>query len=196
MSSQRVLPHSPALVDLAVEDLEALCAHDRLVDAVIAALWRLHGLRGFSTNLYGERRKDAAVMVVPLADDTYGYWYGRSSEARNWARELLPTSETLHEQRRWLLQQSLHGFETGRATITTTLRQITPEPPINQALLTVLIAAWWAERVSEGHTDDSARMLLGLTVSTPVLRWLRFNDEGPPEVLGWRAAEPSGALSP
>lgn len=186
MSTLVGLPHRPVLGDLPAEDQIDLLGHDRLVDAVAAAVWRLHGLRGFTASMAGKRREGSAVMVVPLDDDAYAFWRGGSSDQQDWAcRSATEPRGVPNVLRFSLLRRALLAVEPVDAAITHELRTLTPEPPINQAVLTALYAAWWAARLSEGHTPESARVMLSLIVTSKTLPWLQFGEQGPPEVNEW-----------
>lgn len=83
-----------------------------------------------------------------------------------------------YARRRAYLSRCLAQVFRDPMSLAATLRDGSYETPEHRGFLLPLVRAWWAERLAEGCDPETARMMLGLTVSSSTWRMLSFPADG------------------
>lgn len=113
------------------------------------------------------------IMMSDATDpDTYWWLLVRESEQLNW--ETRPA----REDRRAALRFRLTTLTKNNGRVGTSLRDV--DYSKDEVFGYLLVRLWWQARMSEGHTSETARLLLGLSVPTYLLALLAFPADGPP----------------
>lgn len=158
--------------DLSLKDMERTLRQDRFVDAMVLSVRLILGRVPLALTSF--------VVSVFCGDDAlYGATY--RSTSKGWPTpETGPDGEFLSEgwaQRRRTLRGALERLLLDTDSLTGSLRDgVWPES--THPLLLQHVRAWIGERLAEGHTPESARMLLGLTMNGASWALVGFDPQG------------------
>lgn len=162
--------------DLSLKDMERTLRQERFVDAMVLAVRLIHGRVPLALTL-----ADGTVAVSVFCGDDVIYAASFRDTAKGWPTpETGPDGEFLSEgwaQRRRTLRGALGRLFLGPDSLTCSLRDGVWSETAHPLLLQH-VRAWLDERLAEGHTPESARMLLGLTLSGESWALVDFNPYG------------------
>lgn len=189
---------SSRLEHLADSEADAICGHDTIFFALADATRRLYD-RAFYSAI--ETGGTGGIGVMGLDANTSAWVPLYTSHQREWRKTGRPRGRgkspemTVRMQRLPLLQRVLDDMLTSRWNTRTVLNEsydVSSAPASTtatfDAILVTHLALWWDTRLSEGHDPESAQMLLGLTCSPDIWRHILFPADGPPTMVGDRAA--------
>lgn len=181
-----------SLADLPPAVADDLLLAPTLVDAVAEAVWLLAGQRVYSW--VSDSGSLPRVLITPTAEDRYAWarvlprvWFTLTDDlASTSAGKRLyvrggrgETAEAISNRR--TLEAALGDFTAMSQTLTEAVRG-----DDSWQVRAALVAAWWDNRLAEGHTPASARTLLALLLNPDDLARCDFLDEpvaGPPAVV-------------
>lgn len=133
------------------------------------------------------RWRDSQVISFAFDDNQFANCFYLSNADDQWAadRDLGAMcddpSDRRYRGRQDRVRAMLRLFTTGALTIDEQIRV-----PIVKGLAAAelraisVIPLWWQARINEGHTPDSARMMMSLIVDSTTLARLDFTDTAPP----------------
>lgn len=165
---------------LSESEKDALCEPDTLSEALVATLVRLTG-----RSVYTDQRRGEWLVSFVVENTQFAFLTFRIPKADYWAGSVLAMlhppegrSAELHDRRRRTLPGRLEAFQTVKCSPADTLIHL----PVHSggsdwwAMAAATLPAWWDQHVAEGCDDDTARMLLGLTVSPELAAHIRYDD--------------------
>lgn len=195
LSSVRVpmeFPALPQLSGLSWEDQQVLLAPRLLTDALAQAVLLLYGRTVI--NVAVDDQWSCNVVVLPMGGDDCHVWMCDTGDQKGWDQSLTvhhaisddEATEAINTRRRYL-SRALRELADSANNVSAALSTRTLPPAADRplgALWGIFLDLWWEARVADGCTPEAARMLLGLTVPTAMLRRLVFSESGPPVLTG------------
>lgn len=178
-------PHIPLLETLPPQDLEALVAHVGLADAVVAAAALVHHRQVTAVESVDEwdgGSETSHLLLIRNGDAFYSKWFSHAMQ-REW--ESARRQDTDHmfvldplEARRAYLHGAMNRLLAYSRDMATVLQNRWLARPDHTVFANAVTGLWWQARMADGCTPETARMLLGLIVTAPLLRLLDFPADG------------------
>lgn len=179
-----------------------------LGEAIVATIQHIHGATAYATEHYSDPLSTHRLLLVAYRLDDVDDWTQRrfqdlsvdslpetgryvqiaagdtamerwaTAHARGW-RYLGRRRRTLRHRRVLWLRFPLRSALLGNYTIDDHLHQ---SRTADQYVTGIGLPLWWEARMREGHTPESAWMMLGLTIDPTILATLVYRDQQHPVV--------------
>lgn len=170
-----------AYARLSEAEIQSLCAITDYVDAAVALLSRfarVHRTYRYEDDVAG------ATLLLAFGADLHAWCYVHGDHAERWTRGDVSS----FDQRRIRLNGLSTILDNVTPSVSLSASLADPNTSViattsRPSLAELVIDLWWANRLADGATPETARMLLGLTVPTQIWQRLVFPDGGGPPTM-------------
>lgn len=115
------------------------------------------------------------TVVVSVVDDQVGWTRIAASQEREWTYADVMTHEDRIGEVRLCVDSSALNLVPMRGVLATHRSS-----PAIRAAQQITVRAWWQALLAEGHTPETARLMLSLTVPPHLLRDITYPADGTP----------------
>lgn len=151
-----------------------MVAHDTVESALVDVVARVCAITACTVRYGG-----CQITAFALSQGgRFVHGVNGAYEQRMWAEAR--DFERVRARREFRLEDAIDRLRLNPATVDETIS--TPCPPEQTAMVRfhAALPLWWQARLLEGHTAESARMMLGLLVDPDNWRHLAFAEDGRP----------------